>query len=273
MKDYFTYTSTIEGMPETSFRISPSQISRFFDDTTNWYREMLLSEAPTFTGSTASNLGTCVHVAAAMYFDSKAVTTSAIETYISSILDPEIDKSVIRSQYKVMAETLISGYCSTARISDSELYLWHPLSSTTLVGGSIDAYSKTRFCLTDYKTMSSLDNARVPKTFPRTYYFQQMAYVYMLRKRGYRVDYAELVYVSRANTGRISETTGKPMKDYPSEVNVVRHEITDEDMTIIENTLNLIAESVDLWNSNPELRYILAKDYRLKGKPKPTLFI
>ena len=120
--------------------------------------------------------------------------------------------------------------------------------------------------------MGSLDTARVPTSFPRSYYFQQLTYAYILRKNGYPVDYCKLVYVSRNNTGRISDKTGKPLTDYPSAVNIVTHQITEEDMQIIENTLKLVAESVSMAKSNPDLLYLLAQDIRLAPKPKSRLF-
>ena len=125
----------------------------------------------------------------------------------------------------------------------------------------------------DYKTMGSLDSARVPTSFPRSYWFQQLCYAFILRKNGMPVDYCKLVYVSRDNTGRISEKTQKALQDYPSTVNVITHQITDEDMLIIENTLKLIAESVLAFKATPEIQHLLAQDYRLKPKPKPKLFI
>ena len=76
MKDYFTYNPG--NLPEGSFKISPSQLSKFFDTTAQWWREHYLNEAPEFTHSTASELGTCVHAAAAMYFDTKTVDKQAI---------------------------------------------------------------------------------------------------------------------------------------------------------------------------------------------------
>jgi hypothetical protein len=81
----------------------------------------------------------------------------------------------------------------------------------------------------------------------------------------------KLVYVSRDNTGRISEKTGKPMKDYPSECNIVSHQIEPEELDMMSDILNLIKESVQLWYAKPELRHILAQDFRLRDA-KPKLF-
>lgn len=272
MKDYFTYYNGSDVIPSNTFRISPSQVSRFLDSTSQWYREMLLNEAPEFTGSTASELGTCVHAAAAMYFDNKQVDYNAINAYINSITDTEIEKSVIKDQIDPMVSALLSQFLTSTKATHSEWFVHTEIIPGIVAAGSIDLYDKHRATIYDYKTMGSLDNARVPTSFPRSYWFQQMTYAYILRKNGYPVDYVKLVYISRNNTGRVSEKTGKPLTDYPSAVNVITEPVTDESMAIIEGLLKLIADSVTLWNAQPELRYILAQDYRLKEKPKPILF-
>lgn len=253
-----------------AFRISPSQLSRFFDDTSSWYREMLLGESG-FQGSTASELGTVVHAAAEMYHNTGQVDTQAIEAYITNLTTPDLDKNEIRFQYRFMVEALINCYLSTNKGTDTELFIWQELIPGVGVGGSIDKYNEHKATITDYKTMGSLDKARVPSVFPRAYWFQQLTYAWVLRKQGKPVDYLELVYVSRNNTGRTNDK-GKALKDYPSEVNIVRLQVTQNDLDIIESCLMLVAESVKTWNEHPELRHLLAQDMRLKTKPKPKLF-
>lgn len=266
MKDYFTYYDGSDIIPSDSFRISPSQLSRFFDDTPNWYREMLLGETSTFQGSTASELGTCLHAAAAMYFDTYTYDKTAINQYITGLTTPDIDKPTIKNQYTYMADALINQFLAKNRGTHSEWFVHTEIQPGILAAGSIDLYDQNRATIYDYKSMGSLDSARVPTSFPRSYYFQQLCYAYILRKNGYPVDYCKLVYVSRNNTGRISEKTGKPLQDYPSTVNIVTHQITEDDMQIIENTLKLVAESVQAFRQYPELQHLFAQDYRLKRK-------
>lgn len=271
-KDYFSYYNGSDVIPADTFRISPSQLSRFLDSTSQWYREMLLGESPAFEGSTASELGTCIHAAAAMYFDTKRIDYNAINTYINSITNPEIDKSTIKEQIDPMTSALLSQFLKSTKATHSEWFVHTEILPSIVAAGSIDLYDEHRATIYDYKTMGSLDNARAPTSFPRAYWFQQMTYAYILRKNGFKVDYVKLVYISRNNTGRVSEKTGKPLQDYPSTVNVIPEPVTDESMAIIEGLLKLIADSVNLWNSQPELRYILAQDYRLKLPDKPKLF-
>jgi hypothetical protein len=272
MKDYFSYNPGTDIIPADHFRISPSQLSKFFDTTSQWYHEHLMGEAPAFLGNTASELGNCVHAAAEMYFDTKTVDKQALLDYIDSITNPEVDKSIIKAQLKPMIDTLINNFLANIKPTHAELFVHHEILPGIHVGGSVDLYDANSATLYDYKTMGSLDSARVPSSFPRSYYFQQLTYAYTLRQMGYTVNTMKLVYISRDNTGRISEKTGKAMKDYPSEVNIVTHVITDQDIDLIHGVLKVVAHSVKHWQENPEHRYLLAQDFRLYKKPAPILF-
>lgn len=271
MTDYFSYNTGKDILGPEIFRVSPSQLSRFFDDTHNWYREFVLGETPIFTNSTSTCLGTCVHAAAAMYHDTKSVDTSAIDDFIAS-LPADIDHATISDQYRPMTNALVNGFLARNKATHSEAFLSTEIIPGFVVAGSIDWYNQHTRTLVDFKTMGSLDSARVPSSFPRAYYFQQLAYAYLLRKNGLPVDFCKLVYVSRENVGRISEKTGKPLQDYPSTVNIITHQITDDDMILIENALKLIAESVAAFRQYPELRHLFAQDYRLKLPPSRKLF-
>lgn len=263
---YFSYNPG--NLPADHFRISPSQLSRFFDSTSQWYREFLLGEAPAFEGSTASELGTCVHAAAAMYFDTGQVDYSAISAYVST-LPSSIDKAEILTQFPLMVQALITSYLAQNRHTHSEEFVSHEILPSIHVGGSIDSYDSRTGLIVDFKTTSA---KTLPTSFSRTYFFQLLTYAWILRKLGRHVTQLRLVYVSRHIDGGISEKTGKPLKSYPPQVSTINHLITQADWDLIEGCLNLIADSVQTWKSNPELRYLLCQDYRLKLPPKPLLF-
>lgn len=264
MHDYFSYNSGSD-LPASVFRISPSQISRFLDDTQNWYREFLLGEEG-FTGNTSTELGSVVHAAAEMYAKEGVVHYDQIENYISN-LKGEYDTVFIRAQYRGMVDVLLSSYLSKNMPQESEQFICTEILPGIYAAGTID--SLTGDAIVDYKTTSSNSP---PSKISRPYWFQQLTYAYIARKNGYKINRVRLVYVTTNDMNRVSEKTGKRLKDYPSVVSVINYEITDLDMEIIENTLKLIAESVGLWNSNPELRHILAQDLRLKPEPKPKIF-
>lgn len=269
MTDYFSYNSG-STLPESAFRIAPSQLSRFFDSTSQWYRENLLGEAPAFTYSTASELGTVVHAAAHMYHDTRTVDRSSIEAYISS-LPPDVDKALIREQYPVMVETLINQHLSSNLGTHAEFFSSLEILPGIFIAGTVDSYCSRRRRIRDYKTMGSLDTARLPTSFPRAYWFQQLTYAYILIQNGHPVDFIDLVYVTRNNTGRYNDK-GKPLKDYPSQVHVLTEPVTAENLDLISGVLKLVAHSVRHWHQNPDHRYLLAQDFRLYVKPKPTLF-
>lgn len=266
---YFEYNSGVGDLPEGAFKISPSQLSRFFDDTSNWWREMVLGESAVFQGNTGSYLGTVVHGLANMYVDTRDINTAEAEKFIRKITNPDVDKSFIASQFETMSEALIEQYLKTIDLDacTAEEFMFHPVMDNVVVGGSIDL--RTPEEIVDYKTTNELSP---PKSVKRSYYFQQMCYVWMARQKGYSIKRFRLVCVTTNQVGRISETTGKPMKDYPTTVTSLVHEVTDEDMLLIDGVLKLVAESVKCWQKHPEMRHLLAQDMRLKVKPKLDIF-
>lgn len=266
MKDYFTYNieSTI---PPIAIRISPSQLSKFFDATSTWYRSTLLGEQEVIANRTPIELGNCVHAAAAMTFDTGHVDMQQIRDYISSISNPEVDKSAILDQLPHMIP-LISHYVLNNRPSTSEEFLSFELKPNIYVAGTLDAYSSNGI-LTDYKTTSS---KTAPTTIPRSYYFQLMTYAWLLRKASRTITQLRLVYITRYIDGGISEKTGRPLKNYPAELHTLNHIITDDDWSLIDGCLNVIADSIQLWQAHPEYRHILAQDNRLRQAAAPILF-
>lgn len=139
MTDYFSYTANDGTIPDDAFRISPSQLSKFLDSTTSWYREQLLGEAG-FEGSTASELGNVVHAAAHMYHDTGTVDRAALLAYISSISIPEVDKSIITHQMKPMIETLINQFLSKSSATHAEEFVSTEIIPGVFAAGSIDRY-------------------------------------------------------------------------------------------------------------------------------------
>ena len=268
---YFQYDPGTEHLPSDAFRISPSQMSKFLDKRHEWWAEQVCGEKG-FIGSTATELGNCIHASMAMYFDTQTVDKQAVEDYIDSIQNDDVDKDVIRSQWKTMVTNLINDYYATHLGTASEIFVTAKVKDHVYAAGSIDAYDEHTGTITDFKSMGSLDSARVPTKFPRAYYFQQMIYAWILIQNGKPVNYLKLAYVTRENIGRVSEKTGKPLKDYDSEVHVITHQITPEDLDLIESVLGLMADTMVLHKTNPEFEHILAQDPRRKASnPTPSI--
>lgn len=264
-KDYFKYNNG-EDITNGAFRISASQLSKFFDKTSEWYHENLLGEEG-FTGNTATNLGTIVHAGIEMFVNTGVVDWSALEEHISSLEGtPDVDLDIIRSQYTHMIEAVLP-FVQANMPTEVEKFVFYELLPGIVAGGSIDALRGDT--IMDWKTTSS---KTPPTRFSRNYWFQQMTYAWVLKQQGIDIRYLKLVYITQNETGRVSEKTGKPLKDYPSEVSVVTEEVTEEGLELIGSCLKLVAESVQTWHDKPELRHLLAQDMRLKPKPKPILF-
>lgn len=263
-KNYFAYNDGAD-VTKGAFRISASQLSKFFDRTSEWYHENLLGEEG-FTGNTATNLGTAVHAGIEMFVTEGEVDWIALENHIQNIQHPDVDNYHILEQYEPMISAVLP-FVEANMPTEVEKFVFHKLLPGIGVGGSIDALRGDT--IMDWKTTS----AKTPPTrFSRNYWFQQMTYAWVLKQQGHDIRYLKLVYITQNETGRVSEKTGKPLKDYPSQVSVVTEEVTDEGLELIGSCLSLIAESVQTWHEKPELRHLLAQDMRVKPKAKPILF-
>jgi len=263
-KNYFEYNEG-KDITKGAFRISASQVSKFFDRTSEWYHENLLG-AEGFTGSTATHLGSIVHVGIEMFATTGDVDWDLLHNHIISIKDPEIDTDYILGQYEIMISTALS-FVENHMPTEVEKFVFHEILPGIGAGGSIDAIRGSS--IYDWKTTSSKSP---PTKFSRNYWFQQMTYAWVLKQQGIAIDYLKLVFITTSDTGRVSEKTGKPLKDYPSTISVVTEEVTDENLELIGSCLELVAESIQTWNDKPELRHLLAQDNRLKPKRKPLLF-
>lgn len=263
-KNYFAYNDGHD-VTKGAFRIGASQVSKFFDKTSEWYHENLLG-AEGFTGNTATHLGTVVHAAIEMFVTEGEVDWEALRTHIESIDHPDVDIYHILDQYEPMISAVLP-FVQSNMPTEVEKFVFHEILPGIGAGGSIDAIRGDT--IMDWKTTS----AKTPPTrFSRNYWFQQMTYAWVLKQQGTDIRYLKLVYVTQNETGRVSEKTGKPLKDYPSEVSVVTEEVTQENLDLIGSCLQLVAESVQTWHDKPELRHLLAQDMRLKPKAKPILF-
>lgn len=249
-------------LPENAFRISASQFNLFMTKPHQWFREQVLGEK-SFTGNTASVLGTIIHYIAECVSLEKEVRKDHIEMYISSFENnEEVDTSEIRSQYKQMAETLVNGYIlkNQSNFSDAEPFEYIEILPGIFPSGSIDRVEKVgdgTLRIVDYKTYNSKTK---PKSIPMNYKYQLLIYAYLYGN----VSEIRLVYINRFIEGGISDKTGKPLKSYPPEVTVLTEQVTKEDIDFIVSVLKLCAETYQTYLDKPEMAYLLYRDYRLK---------
>jgi len=270
-----SYNNGVGILKPGDFRISASGIARFYTAPTAWFRENLLGESG-FISSTSSVLGTCCHYVAEIYAKTRDFTTAnkqEIEDYIVAHTTPgydlynaEVDGTIIREQYKIMAQNLVTTYLAYNMPVQVEPFVTEEILPGIFVGGSIDNVSPGM--IVDYKTTST---SKIPDSIKFEYKLQLLTYAWILRKQGTPIDRIRIVYISREVVGEISPKTGKQFKSYPSEVKVLTENVTEQDFEYIEGIIHLIAESVDRWKKVPTDRYLLAKDYRLKFSDAPSV--
>jgi hypothetical protein len=242
-------------LPESAiFKISPSQISKFFDYPVLWYKSEVLGEKD-FNGNTATTIGTAMHYIAEQYALSQlndtpldsAALKETIEADLSVLNNPDVDKTKVRNIYKDMGTALINEYLRYNLPTEIESELVTEIRDGIFVGGSCD--NLTNSIVVDYKSASKKPNT---DKIPWNYYIQLMAYAYMYRAQGKHVDRIRLVY------------TVQPTATLPIRVFTVTQQITVADWKAIEDVLTLITDTVLLSIKQPELKYLLFKSMQLK---------
>lgn len=252
------YVSGATIIPDGAFKISPSKVYKFINKPHFWFQSEVLGE-DTDDGSTASKLGTIVHFCAEEFIKTGKVDTNEVEKFISEITNPDVDINYISEQWKPMSQALIDYLADNGLPQRSEELISHEIMPGYWVAGSADAVQGD--CLIDFKTTSNLT---APTDIPIYYLYQLLTYAYIYNKMGVPINRIRIVWVTNNIVGRISDKTGKPMKDYPATVSTSTQVITNEDMDFIESILKLIAEKVAYYKANPETAYLLFNDYRLK---------
>ena len=245
----------------SSFRISASGISRFFTSTSKWFAENLTNTAEGFKGSTASVLGTLVHGHLEAYVKGQIIEDSEIEEYLvmQSMIIDELDVNYIKYQLPIMVSVAIE-YLQDTELGTAERFIYKDLLPGICVGGSMDLHTDN--VVIDYKTTSA---KTIPKNIAYAHKIQLLTYSKLLREQGINITTMRIVYITTDIMGAISEKTGKPLKSYPSDVQILEEAVLPDDLDMIDNIWNVIAESVALFRDRSELRHVIGQDMRLRG--------
>jgi len=265
IEDYY------DGIPEIQkdagtedvMKISPSSIAKFFTATSQWYNEEVEGNEKVFQGSTSTHLGTIVHHCAEVSGNEGDTTTfeKDVEDFLATIKDPNVDKNEIRSLWFDMASALVSDtILDGTQIHSTEKFIFKKLVDNVYVGGTYDALivdpaNPAGLIVRDYKTAS-----KKPSGITYEYKLQAYTYAWMLKEAGHPITGIELAFVTR------------PTKTLPVRTFVFREPYTNDNHMFIGSLLSLISESVAKYKSTPELRYLLAQDYRLKSTGPTTAF-
>lgn len=229
------------------FKISPSSISKFFEFPVVWYKEQVLGEVQ-FKGNTSSVIGSIVHGLAECYAKGEETSKAMVEPYIiKHKFNMDVNVNMVRELYPDMAKALINEYVRHNKPTEVERSMCHQVKEGVYVAGTFD--NRTGSIMVDYKNVGTK-----PKTdkIPWNYYIQLMAYAWMCKQEGIEIDRLRLVYVVR------------PTKTLGVRVFQVTRVINDDDYKAIEEVLEIIADTILLSRSNPELKYLLFKSMSLK---------
>ncbi|MBS9782736.1 MAG: hypothetical protein KGV43_02920, partial [Arcobacter sp.] len=121
-----------------------------------------------------------------------------------------------------MCNALHSHLCTFGIPQKAEETVLEEILPNIYIGGTYDALLHDRV-LIDYKTTSDL----VAKTYiPTNYKWQLLTYAWLLKQKGIEIDTIRIIWITKNVVGRISEKTGKPMKDYPSTVSSSSYRVT-----------------------------------------------
>lgn len=235
--------------------ISPSQIYKFFDVPPVWYRENVLHEKPEFTGSTATVIGTICHYIYECVTLSKEVTREWINDQLVQHFrdnpNPDVDLAEVMKTYPLVSAAVVNQYVLPNNVCSpiqTETRIVEKISDGIYIAGTFDRLENSVLC--DYKTVSSKPNETA---IPFHYKIQLLAYAYALRKQGHYVDRIRIIYGV------------KPLKTTPARCFVVTEQIDDASEKLIEDTLNLMSDSIKYVQDNPDKAYLIFKSMDLKN--------
>jgi len=276
---------------DTVFRIQASQIADYFDHTASWYNEKLLGQQSSFTANTGSVLGTVVHRLCEQRIKNggaKAEDVNVAMEYVATQASDLVDPYVIEDNYLPMYHQA-KYYMEANPVALAEPHVTTLVKPGILAGGSIDAVrilvgdfvehegaqlkpDHTRFTkieelsgmtveIVDWKTEAALSPS---KKMSKKYEWQLLVYALVLKKEyNITVETVTDVFITRNNINRPSPTNpSKMLKDAPSTIGVVSKVVTQDSMEFIQSLLHVVADSVELFVTKPELRYIISQDLR-----------
>lgn len=262
MEDIFTYTG-VEIPEDCKVKISPSQISKFFELPKIWYEENVLlknSNTSFYKDDNGRILGTTLHYIYEQVANSKEVTREAIDNLIDNYIDnnPDViaDKDIIKNNYISMAETVVNESIIPYKnfILATEKPLIYKLAEGIYLGGTvdrIDKYSDGSIVIVDYKNVESKPSSLDKIVFK--YKIQMLAYAYLY----YKLHFDKPTKISVIYSVR-------PTKTLPARCFTITENIDNNDWKLIKDTLDLIVGSIDLCWKQPELVPYLFKSMDLK---------
>ena len=244
---------------DCTVKISPSQIDKFFNMPAIWYKENILKEEQSggyYGDDTGRLLGTILHKIYECVSNKESITREDINSTLEAYLvdNPLVVANVndIENLYPLMSEVAVNTYLLKSKCTniETEVQMYTKLGEGIYLAGTSDRIEDSDI-IVDYKNETSKPSNLV--TIPFKYKIQMLAYAYLLYKRnGTKPTRLRVVYIIR------------PTKTLPARCFVVTETIQDSDWKLIEDSLNLITESILAIKENPALTHLIFKSMEFK---------
>jgi ATP-dependent helicase/DNAse subunit B len=244
------------------YLFSVTQMNEFINNPNHFFRKVILKEDIPFANN-ATALGTIIHYAISQAHNDSEIHDFEINEYLDSLSEFDIDYRWILNKFSQMKNIVVPFAKNFSIDKPNEFEKAHllKLDEHIYLGGTLDCrYDNT---IIDYKTTNKLTITKDDE-LPEKYINQLYTYAYMLHQEGIAVDKAAIMYMTIPEVGRISEKTGKPMKDYPCRCFVVEKYLQQEKMDEIIKKIELIKETIKLILNDRKLLPYFARDLELK---------
>ena len=250
------YDTKLTKLDSSIFRIRPSSIESFFNFPAEWCREFILKQDRPFKGSTSTVLGTVLHKCYEYAMVGKNLKKEDIDACIieydrlnPAICNPEEIIQVYPSILEEVLNTFIHPLASKSVAKYTEQEFIYEVQPNYVVRGIADLQYGT--IISDYKNVSTKPNI---ESIPFGYKMQLLCAALALKKQGKLIDTIEIVYGVR------------PTKTLGARCFVVREIINPIMLQQVNEVLDLIAGSVELVKTKPELINYIFKSMKLEGE-------
>lgn len=260
---------------EGQFRISPSQLNKFFSDSGSWYKENVLNQNR-FEGNTSSVIGSLLHHRIEEYYKGNFINLDTLTEeefeYLARYKDnPVVDGWVVPEDFIAMWKVWLDSEWSMLEPIVVEPFISKQVTDEYIIGGSVDMVYKLpngKVVLVDWKT-----TAKKPSSVTQ-YLMQNKAYCWIYEQLGKKIDYYSWVYITRptrsAAKGKegqiISEPkiwdgyyTGNEKKGYELKDKFM-YPYTEDDSAYIEKQLKIITKCMTLAKKDESMIDILFRD-------------
>ena len=260
-----TYASeTKEFRDNGGIVLSPSGISKFYNEPNEWYMDLI--GKVTFDGNSNTVLGNAIHGAIDAYWDKGVVTEADVELWVQlkyaeqmyEVVGqdkfgndiPKVDIDFVTKNFMGMFTAWENDYAGLYPKPDlREHYVEMDVQTEPvpmMLAGTIDGYEEEHKVVIDYKTCG-----RKPSGISESHRLQLTSYAFAMIADGKEVDTIRVVYIQRAT------------KTLPARVWTFDEELDDKLLLTMVDTIEMMKGSWNASLEHPELTKYLFRPNRV----------